>query len=102
MADSEQRKTIECEMHGSAFETFICTHLAGDPKQIWFSRNATEEDQWPAAWCSLCREAFEREDEWNDKNQNGLAIKLFCHRCYESYRAQGTHIEVPDVPGAKI
>jgi hypothetical protein len=87
MADSEQRKTIECEMHGPAFQAFICTHLATDPKQIWYSSNASEEDQWPDAWCSLCHEAFQREGEWNDKNENGLAIKLFCHRCYESHRA---------------
>ena len=93
--------TIECETHGQAFETFICVHLAADPQQAWYSSEANEEDRWPDSWCSVCHEAYQQQGEWNDKNESGLKVKLFCHRCYESHRAQGTFIEVPDTPGAE-
>ena len=95
-------KTIECETHGQAFETFICVHLAADPQHVWYSSNANEQDRWPDSWCSVCHEAYQQQGEWNEKNENGLEVKLFCHRCYETHRAQGTFIQVPDTPETQI
>jgi hypothetical protein len=95
-------RSVECETHGSAFQTFIRVHLAADPRQVWYSSRANEQDRWPDSWCSICHEAFQQQGEWNDKNENGLTIKLLCHRCYESRRAQGTHVEVPDESGTQI
>jgi hypothetical protein len=78
---------VTCEVHGSAFKTYICEHLAANPKQKWFS-DQHETNEWPDAWCTDCHEKFEREGEWNEKNEAGLRIVLFCHRCYEAHRAQ--------------
>lgn len=83
-------------MHGPAFQTFICQHLAEDPRQTWHSHRPSEGNQWPDAWCDLCHVAFAREGEWNGNNEEGLVVKLFCHRCYESHRSQRTHFD--DVP----
>jgi len=95
-ATEEQSTKIECQIQGPAFQTFICEHLAADARQVWYSSLATAEDQWPDSWCSICHEAYQQEGEWNDNNEDGLAIKLFCHHCYESHRAQGIWYEVPD------
>jgi hypothetical protein len=97
MPDPEKlNRSIECQKHGTAFQAFICIHLFADPQQAWYSSNANEQDRWPDSWCSACHEAFLQQGEWNEKNENGLAIKLICHHCYESQRAKGTHIELPE------
>jgi hypothetical protein len=94
--EAMDRATIECDAHGSAFETYICEHLAANPIQTWFSSARTEADPWPDAWCSICHDAYQREGLWNEKNEAHLRIKLFCHLCYEAHRMLGDHIEVPD------
>jgi len=83
---------LECDTHGRAFRTYICEHLSAEPRQKWYSKSPTEQELWPDAWCSICYATFERDGEWNDSNAEGLKIKLFCHRCYESHRALGTHV----------
>lgn len=88
-------KTIECDTHGPAFQTLICEHLAANPQQAWYSSKPDEQDQWPDSWCSICHEAYQQHGEWNDVNEAVLTLKLFCHRCYEFHRAQGTAVDVP-------
>ncbi len=92
----QQNKKIECETHGTAFMTFICEHLALDPRQIWYSHAPAKDNQWPDSWCSICHQAYMSEGQWNDKNEEELKIRLFCHRCYESHRAQGKFVEIPE------
>ena len=29
-----------------------------NPGQTWYSSGSTEEDPWPDAWCSICREVI--------------------------------------------
>ena len=90
----ELDKTLECKTHGRAFATYICEHLAANPQQEWYSEIPNEQKRWPDAWCSVCDEAFQSEGEWNERNESKLRIKLFCHHCYESHRAQGTFVEL--------
>lgn len=95
MSTSEELdETIECDAHGLGFQTYVCAHLAADPRQKWHFQMPTDQERWPDAWCSGCHEAFQREGEWNERNESELRIKLFCHHCYESHRALGTFIEV--------
>ena len=96
MIDQEQDK-MQCDTHGPAFMTYICQHLAENPRQTWHSHAPREGNEWPDAWCDLCHVAFMREGEWNNNNEEGLKVKLFCHRCYESHRFQNTSfVEVPE------
>jgi hypothetical protein len=97
MPDPEkQAKSIECRTHGTAFEAFICIHLAADPRQAWYSSMPKEHNPWPDSWCSVCHETFQQQGDWNEGDVSAQAIRLLCHHCYELRRAEGTHIEVPD------
>jgi hypothetical protein len=96
MADELRQDQITCAMHGPAHKTYICEHLAANPVQTWFSTAPSPDKQWPDAWCAVCHKMYRRENQWNEKNEGALSIKLFCHRCYESHRAQGTPVDVPD------
>jgi hypothetical protein len=91
-----ESKTIDCESHGTAFSTYICGHLAINPRQTWYSRARTEDNQWPDSWCSICHEAYLKQGEWNDNNEVDLDIRLFCNFYYQSHRAQGIGIEISD------
>lgn len=92
---SEDQK-IECVTHGSAFQTFVCNHLADSPAQTWYSNAPSAENEWPDSWCSECHELYLRENEWNDSNEGGLNVKLLCHRCYGAIRALGDCVTIPD------
>ena len=91
MANTEE---IDCDLHGKAFETFICQHLMENAVQTWYSIAPDSENRWPDAWCSVCHSAYLRENEWNDKNEGEIKVKLACHRCYEAHRALGTSVYV--------
>jgi hypothetical protein len=93
---SREKRHIHCDQHGSAFMTFICEHLAADPKQTWYSSTPTEDNQWPDSWCSVCHAAYMREGQWNERNEDVIKARLFCHRCYELHRAQGSSVDVAD------
>jgi hypothetical protein len=86
---SERSSTIQCNEHGSAYETFICEHLLKDPQQLWCSREPTAENPWPDAWCQQCDKEFQRFGEWNEENEDKVPIKLICHHCYLKRRALG-------------
>jgi hypothetical protein len=79
---------IECSSHGVGYEAFVCEHLMSNPAQIWFSDDPTEENQWPDAWCAACEALYEEQGGWNEKNEPKLKVRLVCHRCYHSLRAQ--------------
>jgi hypothetical protein len=84
-----QPKQVECSEHGTGFSTYVCEHLASNPAQEWFSRAPDEEHKWPDAWCAACDDFFQEQNEWNEKNEPKLKIKLLCHHCYERLRSQG-------------
>jgi hypothetical protein len=67
---------IDCASHGSGFPTFVCEHLAADPRQRWFSATITHENRWPDSWCPICNVFFEQEGEWNEKNESKSQIAL--------------------------
>jgi hypothetical protein len=54
------------------------------------------ENKWPDAWCSVCHVAYLRENQWNEKNDEEIEARLFCHKCYEECRALGKSFDVPD------
>jgi hypothetical protein len=43
-----------------------------------------------------CHAAYLRENQWNEKNEEEIEARLFCHKCYEACRALGKCIDVPD------
>jgi hypothetical protein len=87
---SDDSKQVSCEIHGKATTTFVCSHLASHPVQSWHSAFPSDDNPWPDAWCDECNIVFLREGEWNDKNADGVDLKILCHFCYE--RAQGSSV----------
>lgn len=87
---SEDAEPIECGTHGSGQKTYVCEHLVREPGQEWFSDSSSPSNPWPDAWCAQCDQIYQGQGEWNDNNSGELKIKLLCHRCYESLRAQAT------------
>jgi hypothetical protein len=78
-----------CAEHGAGFETFICEHLAQNPRQRWYSAEVSDENPWPDAWCRSCNLVFELEGEWNESNARSMRASLLCHECYQSARSKG-------------
>lgn len=89
-AQNEKKKTVDCDKHGKAFSTYVCEHLAANPRQEWFSREPEASNPWPDAWCAKCDEIFQEQGEWNKKNEGRMKIALLCHYCYESKRKMAT------------
>jgi hypothetical protein len=87
VAPTDETKQLACVTHGSGFSTYVCEHLAANPRQKWFSSEIDDTHKWPDAWCAICDSFFQREGEWNEKNETNLKIKLVCHYCYESMRS---------------
>jgi hypothetical protein len=84
MSDSEHR--IKCATHGEASCTYVCSHLASDPRQRWYCNYPSEEDPWPDAWCGACEQAFQQQGEWNEQNTQNRSVKLLCHSCYDEFK----------------
>jgi hypothetical protein len=83
---AHDRSAIQCDTHGTAFQTVVCRHLFDKPKQPWFSAERTRSNQWPDAWCADCNVLYTQQGEWNDRNSGGLKLALLCHICYEYLR----------------
>lgn len=82
-ASPADKKTVSCGTHGSSAATFVCKHLAENPAQRWHCGYPEEDDQWPDAWCDECNVAYEREGEWNERNEVVSDVKLLCSGCYD-------------------
>ncbi len=80
---SESDQIVNCPTHGEAYPAYVCGHLSKDPNQQWFCDYPSEGNAWPDAWCAACDRAFQKEGEWNEKNEQVLDAKLTCHCCYE-------------------
>ena len=81
MPDSEDR--IKCPTHGEANCTYVCSHLASDPRQRWYCNYPSNDDPYPDAWCSACEQAFQQQGEWNEANKQTSNVRVFCHYCYD-------------------
>ncbi len=79
---------FQCTEHGKANAAYICEHLAMNPEQQWYCDYPSEDNPWPDAWCELCDTEFQKEGEWNEKNDNFLKIKMICNHCYELFHAK--------------
>lgn len=82
------KKPINCNTHGTAFETYVCEHLIANPEQQWFSQEPDLENPWPDAWCGVCDSFFQEQGKWNEQNEKNLKIKLLCHYCYQEFRGK--------------
>jgi hypothetical protein len=80
---NERDDRIECQAHGPAGATFVCRCLVAQPVQRWHCDFPDADHPWPDAWCDRCNEAFEREGEWNERNEGTAKIALLCQHCYE-------------------
>lgn len=84
----DDASTVECPTHGDSSAAFICGHLVDDPRQEWFCAYPSEDKRWPDAWCGACDAAYQKEGEWNEKNEHLVDIKLICSGCYDASRAE--------------
>ncbi|HEX7665404.1 MAG TPA: hypothetical protein VF407_12855, partial [Polyangiaceae bacterium] len=57
----------------------------------------SDDDRWPDAWCDLCQAAFEREGEWNERNEPNISV--ICTGCYETRRERNRRLPPPLVAG---
>jgi hypothetical protein len=81
-------KPIHCNTHGTAYETYVCEHLIGNPGQPWFSQEPDLENPWPDAWCGVCDSFLQEHGRWNGQNEKNIKIRLLCHYCYQALRAK--------------
>lgn len=88
---------IECSTHGKATATYVCEHLIADPKQRWCCDYPTADNPWPDAWCAKCDMEYQKEGEWNERNEGHLKIKLLCNQCYESRLASSVEFVDEDI-----
>ncbi|MBI3546704.1 MAG: hypothetical protein HY081_08975 [Gammaproteobacteria bacterium] len=88
---------LQCAQHGDAFVTYVCKHLVDQPRQRWYCDYPSEDNRWPDAWCQQCDEAFQKEGEWNEKNENATDIKIICNSCYEERLASSLEFLEQDV-----
>ena len=84
MAEALER--IECGEHGEAYATYVCEHLFTHPAQEWFGDDPGEDNPWPDSWCARCQAIFEREGEWNERNEGECRIRMVCSGCYANAR----------------
>lgn len=75
---------VECATHGPANDTYVCVHLAAQPRQRWYCDYPSADNAWPDAWCADCEREFQRYGEWNEDNEAGSDIEMLCHYCYEA------------------
>jgi hypothetical protein len=86
---SDRNEPIECDSHGEAITTFVCSHLGPNIAGIGFNMSPEDpDDPWPDAICDACasREGPLTQDD----------IKILCHHCYEYTRARNVQIRRPD------
>jgi hypothetical protein len=84
MSQDDDKDAVECGQHGKAHATYVCRCLVAQPVQRWHADPPDEDTPWPDAWCSACNAAYEREGQWNQRNEGAAQIALLCHHCYEA------------------
>ena len=78
---------VECSIHGSQDETFVCCHLVeslrtGNRVGFYFASEPRGD-----AWCEACEEVRIREGgDWNDRSEAFANIKLLCGACYDEVK----------------
>lgn len=83
--------TVHCETHGETEQTFVCTHLAGDPAGLGFNTDElTDENPYPDAWCDDCEIVRAASGGWNEESEKLIKIALLCTHCYERARIRNT------------
>lgn len=83
-----QRRTVECDTHGSSHAAFVCSHLIARPEQDWYCDYPSRTNPFPDAWCAECESVLEREDGWSDQACAFADIKVICGQCYVNLQSQ--------------
>ncbi len=76
--------SIYCSQHDESSAAYICEHLVANPAQRWCCDYPSEDTQCPDAWCEQCDAEFQKEGEWNERNEGSAKIKVVCKDCYEA------------------
>jgi len=89
-------REVQCEMHGSGREAFVCHHLLGDAVGLGFNSvsEPSADDPYPDAWCDDCEIIRAEHDGWDEESQKLTKIVLLCSGCYERARIRNTRTEV--------
>jgi len=87
-ARNNERRTIHCDTHGQADETFVCHHVIDGlvrKERVGFFWTAEDPDNpHPDAWCAECEERVKLTDgEWEGEALEHLKPKILCGECYE-------------------
>jgi hypothetical protein len=81
-------RTVECRLHGSQEETFVCRHIVDSlytREAVGFHWPASATEPRPDAWCSECEQArIEAGGEWTDEAMSFASIQLLCGACYDT------------------
>jgi hypothetical protein len=88
-------KEVQCETHGTGWETFVCVHLANDAVGIGFNREDSSDDiQFPDAWCDDCELIRAAHGGWNEESEKLVETSLLCSGCYERARIRNTRASI--------
>jgi len=78
---------VECDVHGSCEETFVCIHILRGLKNetpVGFFWPLSSDQTRPDAWCSACEQArTEAGGDWTDELMKTVQVKLICGGCYD-------------------
>ncbi len=79
------RETVECRQHGTAYQTFVCQHLANGAGHGFVCFD-DPDNPYPDAWCHACETKRERAGGWDEESEKAAGITLVCHHCYLAIR----------------
>jgi hypothetical protein len=75
---------IQCEIHGTRHETFVCIHLVGETAGLGFNRGQpTEDNPFPDACCDDCEIILAAHGGWTEESEKLMSVSLLCSVCYE-------------------
>jgi len=75
---------LQCEIHGTRHETYLCTHLVGETAGVGFNRiQPTEDNPFPDAFCDDCEIILTAHGGWTEESEKLMSISLACSDCYQ-------------------
>ena len=86
--DDDAPHDVECEVHGTQQETFVCQHvvhgLLRKERVGFFWTQDDPENARPDAWCADCEKRVQLNDgEWIGTAGDHLQPKILCGACYD-------------------
>ncbi len=82
---------VNCSVHGSQDETFVCQHIVQgleQKKALGFHWPADSTEDRPNAWCSMCNELVKAQNwEWTEEVLETAQVTLLCGACYDEAKS---------------